>query len=71
MPKYYFDLFLPSAEEEGHNFADDSAAREEGIGCASDLARNGKPNANERVIITRQDGTIVHEAFLKERSISS
>ncbi len=73
MPKYYFDLFRPSKdskdsqEEEGHHFADDNAVREEAVGCARDLARNGKPNADERVIVTRQDGTVVHEAFLKER----
>ena len=45
MPKYYFDVFRPSADEEGHHFADDSAARDEAILCARDLARNGEPNA--------------------------
>jgi hypothetical protein len=66
MPKYYFDVFRPPADQDGHHFADDSVAREEAIRCARDLARNGKPNAHERVIVTRQDGTVVHEAFLKD-----
>ena len=77
MPKYYFALFRPAlfrptlfrppAEEEGHDCADDSAARAEAIRCAYDLARNREPHVQERVIVTRQDGTVVHEVFLKGR----
>jgi len=75
MPRYYFalfrpglfrpSLFRPPADEEGHDFANDRAARAEAIRCARDLARNREPHMQERVIVTRQNGTVVHEVFLK------
>jgi hypothetical protein len=70
MPKYYFDLFRSPLDEDGHDFADDHAAREEAVRCAKELARNANPARHERVIVTKQDGTVIHEAFLDTDRLS-
>ena len=66
MPNYYFALFRAPADGEAHHFADDSAAKAEAVLCARELARNREPHLQERVIVTRQDGTVVHQVFLKD-----
>ena len=65
MPRYYFTLASGMQDDEGTELADDDAARNEANLIAGDLARNARPTKDERVIVTREDGSLVHEANLR------
>ena len=65
MPRYYFTLASGMQDDEGTEFADDEAARREAILIACDLSRNARPTNDERVIVTREDGSLVYEANLQ------
>jgi hypothetical protein len=47
------------------DFPDDAAAQRECSLVAQDLARKKPCSRSERVIVTREDGTAIHEAYLK------
>jgi len=59
MPRYYFHL-LGVVDEEGSDFPDHEAARQEAIQIARELARSGAAGA-ERVLVMNENGVVVHE----------
>ena len=69
MPRYFFHLHGSGARDiEGREFADDAAAREEAIAVVRDLSRNRPTTTSERVVVTNENGEIVHEEPLGRHS---
>jgi hypothetical protein len=64
MPRYYFSLTSGGRDEEGADLPDDDAARREAGLVGRDFARNS-PTRTGQVIVTREDGTVVHEVDLQ------
>jgi hypothetical protein len=65
MSRYFFHL-RPSriVDTEGQVFATEEEARHEAEAVARELARNRAPSAQERIVVTDENGAVVHEELL-------
>ena len=62
MPRYFFHLSGSGArDDEGQDFPDEGAARQEAIDVARELSRERFVSADDRIIVTDAAGNIVHE----------
>ena len=52
---------------EGQDLTNDETARKEARAVACDLAQNGNPATNERIVVTDAAGQVVHEEPLFRR----
>jgi len=68
MARYYFTLYGSGAEDlDGQEFPTDEAAREEARAVARDLSQNRNPASNEKIVVTNENGEVVHEEPLFRR----
>jgi len=68
MPRYFFHLHGSGARDlEGQDFDDNSAAIQEARAVARDLSQNRNPASEERVVVTDDQGNVVHEEPLFRR----
>jgi hypothetical protein len=67
MPLYHLNLAPgPILDDEGLEFPNDEAAHKEAALMARDLAHNRVITGNHRVVVSREDGSIVHEVYLQD-----
>jgi hypothetical protein len=68
MPRYFFSVEdgRKISEDEGEDLANDEAARATGLEIARDLTKNNDNPSDLRVVIRRDDGTVVCEIPLKK-----
>jgi hypothetical protein len=62
MARYYFTLYGSGADDlDGQDFPNDETAREEAKAVARELSQNRNPASNERIVVTDENGKVVHE----------
>jgi hypothetical protein len=66
MPRYFFHLEPYGArDEDGQELEDDAAARREVALVAQDLARNRVVTPGARIVVTNEEGAVVHQEHLR------
>jgi hypothetical protein len=67
MPRYFFHLRGSGSvvhDDEGEEFPNQEAARQEAIAVARDLARNRNVTSDERLVVTDANDNVIHEESL-------
>jgi hypothetical protein len=57
MPRYFFALVV---ESEGHELADDDAARRHAVLVAENLTRHGRAPREGKIVVTNERGEVVY-----------
>lgn len=65
MPRYFFHLAGSGARDTGGlEYPNDEAARKEAAAVARGLSQKGNVVGDERIVVTDDDGKIIHEERL-------
>ena len=68
MPRYFFHMHGSGARDTlGQELPDDEAARREAVAVARDLSRNRNVGMDEVLIVTNDNGDVIHKVPLLPR----